>query len=248
MESETKKKVLKKYIFIAFLLIAISISILLMVKYNVEGEKNLPYKLEKIIVKSSIDAQSRQSENLWDLELLQNNDVYVYIAKNNNIASEEKIQSIKFNNIVVKKKTDLGKVKILLPTSNVIKTNYLNSTEDYFSKGFEYQGNTIDNMEKQEICQDGGMLAFRISNQEIGEYIANEGDEIQYNKTLLEKAGIEEKDLQFEIELDMIIQLDKDEKYKGTIKFDLPVDTFENKGIVDKEITDFSKVIFKRCE
>ena len=40
MEKEVKKRILKKYIFISFLLIAISVSILLMVKYNVEGEKN----------------------------------------------------------------------------------------------------------------------------------------------------------------------------------------------------------------
>lgn len=248
METETKKRILKKYIFIAFLLISIIVSILLMVKYNVEGEKNLPYKLERIIIKSSIDTQNRQSENLWDINIIQNNDVYMYISKNANVDSEEKIESIKFDNIIVRKKTDLGKVKILLPTNNNIKTNYINSVEDYFSKGFEYRGSTIDNMEKQEISQDGGMIAFRISNQEIGEYIANEGDQIQYNKTLLEKAGIDEKNLEFTIELDVTIQLDENEKYKGTIKFDLPVDSFEQRGIIDKEITDFSDVIFKRCE
>ena len=77
MEKEVKKRILKKYIFISFLLIAISVSILLMVKYNVEGEKNLPLELNKIIIKSTINAQSNASENLWDLNLEQNNDIYI---------------------------------------------------------------------------------------------------------------------------------------------------------------------------
>ena len=81
MEKEVKKRILKKYIFISFLLIAISVSVLLMVKYNVEGEKNLPLELEKIIVKSSINAISNQSENLWDLSLEQDNDIYIYFKK-----------------------------------------------------------------------------------------------------------------------------------------------------------------------
>lgn len=81
MENEVKKRIIKKYIFISFLLIAISVSILLMIKYNVEGEKNLPLELDKVIIKSSINAKSNQSENLWDLNLEQDNDIYIYISK-----------------------------------------------------------------------------------------------------------------------------------------------------------------------
>ena len=92
MEKEVKKRILKKYIFISFLLIAISVSILLMVKYNVEGEKNLPLELNKIIIKSTINAQSNASENLWDLNLEQNNDIYIYFKKNDKV--ETKVESI----------------------------------------------------------------------------------------------------------------------------------------------------------
>ena len=81
MENEVKKRIIKKYIFISFLLIAISVSILLMIKYNVEGEKNLPLELDKVIIKSSINAKSNQSENLWDLNLEQDNDIYIYFKK-----------------------------------------------------------------------------------------------------------------------------------------------------------------------
>ena len=66
MESEKKKKVIKKYLFIAFLLIAISVSILLMVKYIVEGEKNLPIELNEIVIRSTIYAQSNNAENILE--------------------------------------------------------------------------------------------------------------------------------------------------------------------------------------
>lgn len=246
MDKETKQRIVKKYIFLSFLLIAIAISILLMIKYNVEGEKNLPFELDKIIIKSAIDAKSRESENLWDLSLNQNNDIYIYIKKGND--QEEKIKNIRIENLRLTKKNQVGNIKILLPSSNDIKTNYLESTEDYFGKDFEYTGSQSENMANRQICQDGGIIAFRISNQEIGEYISNEGEEIQYNGSLLTIAGIEEEQLQFSIEMDLNIETTNDKKYTGQINLDLPAESFENSGVVDKEITDCSNIIFKRSE
>ncbi len=249
METEAKKRILRKYIFIAFLLLITAIVILLMIKYNVEGEKNMPFKLSKIVVQSIIDTKSREGTgNLWDLELTQNNDVYIYIEKNKNIESESKLKSIKIKRTSPIVKPKKGQISVLLPTSNNINKIFLNSTENYLNKTIEYNANTSDNLEKQEICQDGGMIAFRISNQNIGEYISNEGDEIKYDKSLLEKAGIDESELKFTAEIDLVIELSEDEKYKGTISLELPTDTFENRGSITTEITDTSKIIFKRNE
>ncbi len=249
METEAKKRILRKYIFIAFLLLIIAIVILLMIKYNVEGEKNMPFKLSKIVVQSIIDTKSREGTgNLWDLELTQNNDIYIYIEKNKEVKSESQINSIKIKRIAQTVKPKKGQISVLLPTSNNINKIFLNSTENYLNKTIEYNANTSDNLEKQEICQDGGMIAFRISNQNIGEYISNEGDEIKYDKSLLEKAGIDESELKFTAEIDLVIELSEDEKYKGTISLELPTDTFENRGSITTEITDTSKIIFKRNE
>lgn len=249
MEEEAKKRVLRKYVFIAFLLIITAIVILLMIKYNVEGEKNMPFKLNKIVVQSTIDAKSREGTgNLWDLKLTQNNDVYIYFEKNKEIESENQIKSIKIKRIAQVVKPEKGQISVLLPTSNKINKIFSNSTENYLNKTIEYNANTSDNLETQEICQDGGMIAFRISNQNIGEYVSNEGNEIKYDKSLLEKAGIDEKELRFTVEIDLVIELTEDEKYKGTISLELPTETFENRGAITTEITDTSKIIFKRNE
>ena len=212
MEKEVKKRILKKYIFISFLLIAISVSILLMVKYNVEGEKNLPLELNKIIIKSTINAQSNASENLWDLNLEQNNDIYIYFKKNDKV--ETKVESIKISNIKIEKAKNIGNLEVLLPTSNDIKTNYKNSTENYLDKEIEYAANTSDNMEKQEFCQDGGMIAFRISNKDLANYISNEDTEIQYNGMLLDKAQISQDDIKLKATMDITLIVSEKEKYK----------------------------------
>ena len=97
MELKSKKKVLKKYAFIAFLVIAIIISILLMVKYNVEGEKNLPLTLKEIDIISTIYAQSTNGENILESSVEQDNDIYIMFQKNEKIDS--KVESIKIENL-----------------------------------------------------------------------------------------------------------------------------------------------------
>ena len=76
-----------------------------MVKYNVEGEKNLPLELDKVIIKSSINAKSNQSENLWDLNLEQDNDIYIYFKKNDKV--DQKIESIKIANMKIEKAKEI---------------------------------------------------------------------------------------------------------------------------------------------
>ncbi|MCI8546947.1 MAG: hypothetical protein HFJ44_06945 [Clostridia bacterium] len=246
VEKEKKSKIIKKYIFISFLALSIIISTLLIVKYNVEGEKNLPFEIEKISIKSSLDTKSNQSENIWDLSIIQNNDIYIYFKKNEKLDSE--VQKIRIENLKIKRNKEIGQTKLFIPTSNDIKTNFKNSTEDYSKKGIEYTVNNVDNMEKQEISQNGGMIAFRISNQDLAEYISNEEADLQYDGTLLQKAGITEQDIKITASMDIIIEISKKEKYKGTLTLELPIEDFNEKSILGIEKTDLSDVIFKRSE
>ena len=103
-------------------------------------------------------------------------------------------------------------------------------------------------MEKQEISQNGGMIAFRISNQDLAEYISNEEADLQYDGTLLQKAGITEQDIKIAASMDIIIEISKKEKYKGTLTLELPIEDFNEKSILGIEKTDLSDVIFKRSE
>lgn len=246
MEKKEKRKVIKKYIFISFITLTVILSVLLMLKYNVEGETNMPFELTKITIRSTLDATNNESENLWDINLSQNNDVVVYISKNTNSKSEEKIKSVKLVNKYAEVTPKKGKIKMYLPTSNEKNKTYLNHGEDCLAADVEYLGNSFNNYERREIAEDGGQFAFRISNEDIATYISNEDLEVAYNKSLLEKAGATEEDIKFTITFDLLIETTKNIKYKGTIKLEMPVGNFENSGIVSRELTDFSQVIFKR--
>ena len=50
-----KKQIFKKSIFIAVIVILIMVALSIMLKYEVEGEKSLPYEIEKILMVSTVD-------------------------------------------------------------------------------------------------------------------------------------------------------------------------------------------------
>ena len=68
-------------------------------KYNVEGEGNLPFYISKISTISNIQGVDAPDEtNKWNINVNQNNDIYFYINRNNNYKDTETISSIKLNN------------------------------------------------------------------------------------------------------------------------------------------------------
>ena len=77
----------KKYFHISMLIVILTIIVfsvgLLILKYNVEGETNMPFNLTKISVISSVEGIDKDSgENKWAFDIYQNNDIYIYIDKN----------------------------------------------------------------------------------------------------------------------------------------------------------------------
>lgn len=245
MDGQNKVKVLKKYAFIAFLLIAICISILLMVKYNVEGEKNLPLELKEIEIRSIIYAQSNNAENILESSVEQDNDIYIKFKDNDKI--ERQVENIKIENLKIEKVKDIGTIKVLKPTSNQNQNYFQNSTEDYTGKTLEYSANTVDNFEKQEFAQNDGMILFRISNQNLGTYILTE-DGVQYNENLLEQLGTNSEEIKLNVTFDIVLMVSDKEQYKGTINLELPAQKFGENGRVSKSITDFSDVVFKKVK
>ena len=83
------------FIIVIILFIAGVISL----KYNVEGEANLPFELSKISIISSVEGTDNEdAQNKWNLTVNQNNDIYLYIKKNDNYKNTEIIQSIVLDN------------------------------------------------------------------------------------------------------------------------------------------------------
>ena len=242
------KDLLKKCLFLAFIVIAITLVISIVIKYSVEGEKTLPYTLEKILIVSRVDATNNEDpENLWNISLKEDNNIFIYIKKNDS-ETEETIKEIKINNFQLIKSPSVGSVSVARPTGDFGIDLYKYSEQNYFGKEIVYTGAKIDTLKTLEIRNVGGMIALRVSLEDLGTYLANEQDstEITYDGSLLEKIGIKKSDINFKISFDLTITLSNDISFVGTITLDLPSDDIINDSEPHLEITNFDNIVFKR--
>lgn len=243
-----KKEIIKKVLFAIFLIAMIVIVIFIMKKYEVEGEKTLPFNIQKILIISTVDGKKNEdTENLWNISLSQANDVFIYMNKNENIQKDITIKNITLENFVVNSTPKKGILKLLRPTGE-LNNLYTYSQEDYLNKSLTFTGAKIDDLKNLEISNIGGVMAFRASIENLGDYISNEGTEIAYNGSLLSKVGITLEEIQFNLSFDMIIQTSENVSFKGTINTKFPSGDIINQGTSNTEITDFSNVIFKRVQ
>lgn len=243
---EEKKKIIKKYIFVFFVFFVVLTSIFIMIRYQVEGETDMPYNLRQVVIKSAIGSNNLEGDSIWNLELSQYNDIYIYIDPDENREENTKIEKVCIENIKFEGLENTENIQVLLPTGKSLDDIYDDSTKDYKNEKIEFIGNTLDSLDSHEICEDGGMIALRISNNKIGTYESDDDKEIKYDGSLLEKAEISEESLKFKVIMDIIIETSSGVRYKSTLEYDLPVGSFEESGSNTKVIEDFSDVIFKR--
>ncbi|MBQ7409983.1 MAG: hypothetical protein IJW20_01195 [Clostridia bacterium] len=239
-----KKNLLKKCLFIIFLSALLMVVISIMLKYDVEGEKVLPFSIGKILLVSTVDGHVVDDpENIWNIDVTQINDLYIYIDKT--LEDEQTINEIKIENFVVNKIPSKGRLKVLRPTGE-LSNLYTYSEQDYIFTELTYTGAAIDDLKSLEISNNGGVLAFRVALEELGTYISNEDEEITYDGKLLSNLGINLEEIQFNLSFDIIITTSDDVSYKGTINLDMPIETVIEDGSSNRELTDFSNVVFKR--
>ena len=236
----------KRILFFMFLIAMIIVVIFIMKRYEVEGEKNLPYSLEKILIISNVDGKKNEdATNIWNINLFEYNDVYIYIKKDDSIKDDVLIKNITLDNFSVDKKFEKGILKLYRPTGEMNQL-YTYSQQDYLNSSLTYNGGKIDDLKNLEIGNSGGVMAFRTAIENLGNYTSNVDTEIIYNGSLLQKAGVVLDDVKFSMNFDITIQTTEDVAFKGTVKLDFPAGDIIQNGSSNTEITDFSNVIFKR--
>jgi hypothetical protein len=239
-----RKNLFKRCLFLALIAILLMVVFSIMIKYDVEGEKTLPFSISKILLVSTVNGDIVDDpENIWNINVTQVNDIYMYIDKTTD--SDENIKEIKLENFTINKAPQKGTVKLLRPTGE-LSNLYTYSQQDYLEDGIIYSGAAVDNMKTLEIANNGGILGFRFSLEDLGSYISNENTEITYDGKLLSNLGVSIDEIKFSASFDIIITTTDNISYKGTLSLDMPIDTVVEEGSSNKEITDFSNVIFKR--
>lgn len=232
-----------KIIIVIILFVIILVACFFMLRYQVEGEKNLPFTLSKIIVVSSAEGKDIETtEAKWTFNLIQNNDFYISINKNEEYKKSETIKNIKIENIQINKKQSLGNVKNYRPAEEGL---FKNEDQLLIQDKLEYKGSSSSNVNKLEIGNQGGTILFRSSNMDLGTYETNE-DEIVHDGRLLNKVGITNEKINYNIKFDIVIETSRGIKYKGNIEVELPKGNILEDGKGSLEKTDFDDVIFKR--
>lgn len=230
-------------VIIAVILFVLGIVVL---RYSVEGETNMPFSLTKITLISSSEGIDKEAgENRWAFDINQNNDIYLYIEKNKNYTKQETIKSILIDNIQVEKENKKGSINFYRPNISEKGSNFSNNEENLI-QNIEYTGDLESDLKSLKISNQGGLIVFRYANDKIAEYTSND-EEINHSE-LLKKANILEDDLKAKITFDFTIKLESGKEYKTNITLDMPVEGIIENGMASKEITDLTDIIYKRTK
>ncbi len=239
-----KKNLFKKFLLIGvFIILAVGI-FFSAIKYHVEGEKELPFEIEKILITSTVYGQVvEDTENLWDINISQPNDIFVYIKRKEN--ENTTISNIVLDNFKINTNPAKGNIKILRPTGE-LEELYKYSLQDYLKDKIEYIGGSIDDLKSLQINNSGGIIGFRVSNEEIGEYVSNDDTEVSYDGKLLNKINTKLEEIKCNISFDLCIKTNDNISYKTTISLDLPVGDIIEEGSSSIEIYNLDTLVFKR--
>lgn len=237
----------QKYFHIVVLIIMIAIILFILgitiLRYNVEGETNMPFQLSKISIISSSEGKDKEAiDTRWAFDIYQSNDLFLYIDKNKSYNKTEAIKSVEISNIVIDaKKRD--NIKIYRPDQEDEKLIFKNKEENSVET-IEYKGDMTSDLKQLKISNQGGLVALRCSVDNLATYTSND-EEINHHE-LLKKAGVAQEDLEVKITFDLVIKLEEGKEYKATIHLDLPVENVIEKGTTSTEITNTKDFIFKR--
>ena len=218
---------------------------MLVLRYNVEGEKNMPFELSKIAIISSQEGiDDGQTDTRWSFDVHQANDLYLYIEKNNEYDKTEIIKSININNFQIETENK-DNVKIYKPDTEEENVLFKYKDENIV-ENIEYLGDVESDLKNLKISNQGGIIAFRCSNNYVTKYKSDE-EEINHSE-LLKKAGITEEKLRMSLTFNLNIILESGKEYQAEVKTELPTGNVIEEGNTSTEITDLTYIVFKRIK
>ena len=246
MYRDLKQKAFHVAIIIIIISVILCVGGMLILKYEVEGESNMPFKITKISIIESVEGLENESAGeKWSFRVNENNDIYIYIEKNFSYGKTEIIDSVEVKNIKANRQKELGELKFYKPVMDE-KKMFVNQTENEITD-IIYTGELESNIKEQKISNQGGIVAFRYGINNISKYVS-ENDELINHSQLIKLTNITQEDLQTQLTFDIIINLKSGKKYQAPISVDIPTDEIIEKGTVGIDITDLKNIIFKRIE
>lgn len=243
MKTKQRKTMEISAIIIIAVILITAVAVILL-KYNVEGESDMPYIVKKMVIISTANGVNTPTEQIkWDIDINQNTDVYFDIERNENHWSTENIKNVKIQNIKISN-TNKYTPKAYQPSAETEKT--FNYTENnIIQKELTYEVDKEKDIQNKKITTEGGIIAISFCNANIGEYQGN-AEKMTYDGTLLKRVGIKYEDIKANIQFDLVLETVSGKKYKAEIKLDIPAEDITEKGIVKIEDNELKNIVFKR--
>lgn len=246
MYKNVKQRIFHSMIITIIIIAILCVGGMLILRYQVEGESNMPFKISKISIIESVEGtESQEAEQKWSFNVDENNDIYIYIEKNSTYGKTEIIESVEIKNISVNKTNEKGIVKFYKPVIDE-KRMFINQEENEITD-ITYNGELESNIKEEKISNQGGIVAFRYAINNISQYSSQDAEEIDHSQ-LLKLTNITQEDLQTTLTFDIIINLSSGKKYQAPISIEIPTDEIIEKGTVGIDETDLNNIIFKRIE
>ena len=243
-----KNRIIHIYIISAILIIALSTVFFIMYKYNIEGERNLPFNITKLIVISSAETENfEKQESIYQADVIQKNDIYIAIEKNQNYKKTDAIKEITFNNFKILEQSKIGKLNFYRTTTEGTKT--FEYTENYLiNNEIKYIGGKETNLQEEQmtIANQGGLLKISATIEDLGKLTYTENENITSDGMLLNKLNLKSEDIKTKISFDVIMKLSSGNTFKTTITLDLPTGDIVNEGVSTTENNNLEKLVFKR--
>ena len=216
---------------------------MLVLRYTVEGETNMPFNLSKIAIISTQEGiDDGQTNTRWSFDVHQSNDIYVYIDKNDAYDKTEIIKSVRVDNFQIEA-NHTDNIKLYKPDAEQENIIFKYDDKDII-QSLEYTGDVESDLKNLKISNQGGIIAFRCSNNYVTKYQSDE-EEINHSE-LLKKAGVTEEDLKVNLTFQLTITLESGKEYQAEIKTELPTGNVIEEGSSSTEMTDLQDVVFKR--
>lgn len=243
MKTKKRRKIETSGIIIIAVIIITIVAIMLL-KYNVEGETDMPYVLKKMVIISTANGtNSEADENKWNISINQNTDIYFDIERNTEHKSTENIRNIKIQNIQIIG-TEYYTPKAYMPSSETEEMfNYTDN--NIIQNELTYEVDKDKDTQNKKITTEGGIVAISFCNPNIATYKGNE-DKMIYDGTLLNKVGITLEQIKATIKFDLVLETASGKKYKAEINLQTPADDITKTGIVINEDIELKNIVFKR--
>lgn len=246
MKKTSKEQMLKACIMFGALAIILVIFIGIILRYQEEGEKDVPFYLAEINVISTAEGVGNEETagNRWNMNISQNNPIYLRIEKSDKAKEGETIKKVVIENIQITKAPQKGTILSYMPNSTEGRP-FSYDKNFIIQNNLTYTGSTKDNKQNLEIGNRGGKIEFQISNSNIGTYQSNEDGEVVHDGTILNTINATMEEIAFDASFDVAIYVGN-KVYRTQISLNLPTGNIIEEGTSYIEKKDLSDLVYKR--